>query len=64
MSLAENVGVVVKNMLPPSVELKIYYTLYIVHMLYYYFRFWAAILAIWLWNDIENSGMRVFLPPH
>jgi len=34
MSLAGNVGVAVKNVFLPSVELKVYYMLYIVHKLY------------------------------
>jgi len=52
MSLARNVGVAVKNVFPPSVELKINYMLYIVHKLYLLLPVLTTILAIWLVLDL------------
>jgi len=52
MSLAGNEGKAVKNMIPPSVELKIYYMLYIVHKFYLLLPVWVAILTIWLVLDL------------
>jgi len=52
MSLAGNVGVAVKNVFPPCVELKILYMLYIVHKLYLLLPVLAAILVIWLVLDL------------
>jgi len=61
MFLAENVGVAVNNVFPSSVELKIYYMLYIVHKLYLLLPVLSRQLVLYLFcfhhlTAISSSG--------